>query len=208
MQFKITKLERNSFSVKDQPDDHADDALYSWFVSDGHCTTGSGSRFNELKPLLAFHGISHLSEMEGVEIDIPDELKPNNDNALELAVLIARNGGHYEQGDPAEIKNLIFCAIAEGRAPNLNDVSKDEIWKAATEIFGSGFQMEDEKFQSLCLEISKISSGKFALQRTSPDVFKSRVKGPGEYLLLKGTTCETERKVFFGPYSTPIFIEE
>lgn len=213
--FTIREFRRNRFDVERCPDDQHPEALYDWSVSreGSSWVISSGGVFSKYEPLLAYLGVENLQCLEGRHVQVPDELNPSIDNALELLVLIARNGGSYIRLSREDIVEMILNALAVvPQAPNFSgsDMDGESVYFAAHSIFYEdhedfGMRMSDDRLHWLESEMIRRSGGNIvSVRRLNPDEFPCRVKGVAEYLQVNKENRMV--KITFGPYSCPITV--
>src|SRR6185437_1698850 len=91
-------------------------------------------------------------------------------------------------------------ALSEGKCPDFTDVDNHTVFKAFFETF-DGFRAKDSWLMKFQETIAQLSGAQVQLSRGDREVFRKRVKGPAEYLIL--TVRGEGRRLIFGPYSTP-----
>lgn len=213
MFFTIREFKRNPFSLDRVLDDRDPEALYDWAVTKKgeDWALSSGGVFRQYESLLKYFDLSHLSELEGMDVEIPDELSPNINNALELFVLVVRNGGVYTPPSQASLVERILDALAAVQVDHMENVDHNSAYAAARFIFygepeEGDIRMTDTRRDWLLKEIKKRGSEQIvAIEQANPADFSIRIKGPAEYFLFYGR-CGSGTKVIFGPYADPISI--
>jgi hypothetical protein len=193
-------MEHNQFDEHSPTDKNAL-WMYELSVLGSMLRIGSGFSYQKVELLMKHFGVSNPEFLVGKVFDSPRE---SATSALDLLLTEIENSGKYTPPSSEEIRHIAAVALSKLEMPDYKGIDKETISRAFQEIW-SGFRAKSEWLKSFAKEIKDLSDPKHKvrlLQATRDDVFKYKIRGPAEYMLLK---CGRKtQRVIIGPYSNPI----
>ncbi len=97
-----------------------------------------------------------------------------------------------------DLYQIAFSALSKLELPNFSTHDQQLIFDTFRKLYGTEFQINEEKAKFICDEVHRLSSETVSMRQVELD---SGINGPNAQFIL--SDGKQEQKIYFGPYSTP-----
>lgn len=163
---------------------------------------GCSMKRKEIEPLLGYFNVQKPEDLVGKSFT---GKRTDSRWAMNYLLLQIKHGGNYKPPTKEQLYERMAVALSKMECPNFSNVDDETLANAFSDIF-SGWNIREDWLRKFTDRILELSKNKVILQKANIEIFKCRIRGPAEYMIL--TDGNMEQKLILGPYINPINFED